>query len=353
MEIIIFIVFKKCNNFTTEKLLINKNKTMKNFKVFTIAALMAGAAFSFTSCGGGDATGTDEKEEKVKLEDGLGYVKQLIKAVESGDIKVDKSTKKDITKYFDFEDSGDEYLSDDNDFEGYRLDKSYTMADGVLNSISYNTFYDKEEEDLAKKDSKTVLEFLEKTLGESEGSGDTYFTWTKSKYEISFNIFSDGYSLYVKSFTEIEYDDYEGDEAIDGDCAPDFYALRDDLVDKLVANIANGKIKLNKTTKEEIATLTGDANDFNHDYKGMNVSGYYSYTDGVLTSFSLNYFYTCDAATDLLSLDKSELGTDISAALNVDGKKDGTGDDAGTTWKIDGQTLKQSNFSDGYAYYFN
>jgi hypothetical protein len=327
---------------------------MKNFKVFTVAALMAGAAISFTSCGGGDTTDTKEKEEVVKLEDGLGYVKQLIKAVESGDIKVDKSTKKDITKYFDFTSSSDEYLSDENDFKGYRLDKSFTMADDVLNSISYNTFYDKGEEDLAKSDSKAVLEFLEKTLGESEGSGDTYFTWTKSKYEVSYNIFSDGYSLYVKSFIEKEYEDYEsGIDDVDGECAPNFYALRDDIVDKIVANIANGKIKLGKTTKEQVATLTGDGNDFNHDYKGMNVSGYYSYTDGVLTSFSLNYFYTCDAAMDLLSLDKSELVTDISAKLNVDGKKDGTGEDAGTTWKISGQSLKMSNFSDGYAFYFD
>ncbi len=326
---------------------------MKNFKVFTVAALLAGAAFSFTSCGGGDKTETEEKEEVVKLEDGLDYVKQLINAVESGDIKVDKSTKEDITKYFDFEDSSDEYLGDDNEFKGYKLDKNYTLTDGVLNSVSYNTFYDKGEEDMAKKDSKTVLEYLEKTLGESEGSGDTYFTWEKSNYEISYNIFSDGYSLYVKSFIEPDYDKYDDEGLSTGECAPDFYALRDDLVDKLIANIANGKIKLGKTTQEEMTTLTGDGNDFNHDYKGMNVSGYYSYTDGVLTSFSLNYFYTCDSAMDLLSLDKSELVTDISSKLNVDGVKDGTGDDAGTVWTIDNQKLKQSNFSDGYAYYFN
>lgn len=326
---------------------------MKNFKVLTIAALMAGAAFTFTSCGGGEKTETEETE-KVNLEDGLGYVKQLINAVESGDIKVDKSTKKDITKYFDFEDSSDEYLSDDKNFKGYRLDKSFTMYDEVLNSISYNTFYDEDEEDLAKKDSKAVLEYLEKTLGESEGSGDTYFTWTKSKYEISYNIFSDGYSLYVKSFIEKEYEEYDDyDTGESDDCAPDFYALRDELVDKIITNIGNGKIKIGKTTKEEITALTGDGTDFNHDYKGMNVSGYYSYTGGVLTSFSFNYYYTCDAAKDILSLDKSELTTDISAELNVDAESDGTGEDAGKSWKIDGQTLKQSNFSDGYAYYFN
>ena len=151
-----------------------------------------------------------------------------------------------------------------------------------------------------------------------------------------------------------EYDDYEYSEDLNSsDCAPDFYELRDDLVDNIIANIGNGKMKIGKTTKEEVAALTGDGDDFNHDYKGMNVSGYYYYTGDVLTSFSLNYFYTCDAAKDLLSLDKSELGTDISAELNVDAKKDGTGEDAGSTWKIDGQTLKQSNFSDGYAYYFN
>lgn len=323
---------------------------MKNFKVFTIATLMAGAAFTFTSCGG-ETSETDKKEEKVKLEDGLGHVQQVIKAVESGDIKIDKSNKEDITKFFDFKSSSDEYLTDNKNFDGYRLDKSYTMADDVLNSISYNTFYDEGKEDEAEKDSKAVLEFLEKTLGDSEGSGDTYFTWTKSKYEISYNIFSDGYSLYIESFIEKEYDDI--DPVSEGDCSPNFFALRDDLVDNLITNIGNGKIKLGKTTKEEIIALTGDGNDFNHDYKGMNVSGYYSYTDNVLTSFSLNYFYTCDAAMDLLSLDKSDLYTAINNAIGVDGEKDGTGDDAGVTWKVDGQTLKQSNFSDGYAFYFN
>ncbi len=325
---------------------------MKNFKVFTVAALMAGAAISFTSCGGGGAD-TEEKAEEIKLEDGKGYVKQLISAIESGDIKVDKSTKKDITKYFKFEDSSDEYLSTDENFKGYRLDRSFTINEEVLNSVSYNTFYDDDAKDAAKKDSKEVLEYLKETLGKTESSGDSYFKWEKSKYEISYNIFDDGYSLYVKSFIEPVYEDIEDDYSLDGECAPDFYALRDDLVNKLVNNIANGKIAIGKTTKEEMATLTGDGNDFNYDYKGMNVSGYYSYEEGALSSISLNYFYNCESAMNLLSLDKSELGTDISAALNVDGEKDGTGENAGVTWKVGSQEFRQSNFNDGYAFHLD
>jgi hypothetical protein len=327
---------------------------MRNFKVFTVAALMAGAAITFTSCGGGSTT-TEETKEEIKLDNGQGHVKFLVNAFESGDLKIDKSTAKEITKYFDFEDDDDEYLNDDVKFDGYRLSRGYTMYDGVINSISYNTYYEDENEKDAKNDSKELLASLKETLGKSDNSGDTYFRWEKKNYEITFNIFDDGYSFYLRSYIEKEYPEYEDDidYSSDEDCAPDFYALRDDLVMKLTDNIKKGSIKIGKTTKSEMASLTGSSDNFNFDYKGMYVTGSILYSGDVLSSISLNYFYTCESAMNLLYLDKSELGTDINSSLGVDGVKDGDDATGTVTWKIGKQTLKQNNFSDGYSFYFN
>lgn len=323
---------------------------MKNFKVLTIAALMAGASITFTSCGDGAAT--TESAKDVKLDNGLGYVKQLTLAVEGGDIKMDKATSKELAKYFDIEDKDSEYLYGDVKFEGYKLNRSFNMYDGVLNSVSYNTFYDDDKKEDADKDSKEVLTYLKEKLGKAASESETYYQWKKESYDISVNIFKDGYSFNVNSHTEKKYPEYESEEETTSDnCVGDFYGLKKDLVDKLMTNIKSGKIKVGTTTKAEIATLTGDGDAFNAEYDGLTVSGYYTYTADKLSNISLNYFYKCEGALSLLSVDKTDLADAIGAALGVTGKKNGTTEDAGTTWTVGKQSIQQTNFSDGYSIY--
>lgn len=135
------------------------------------------------------------------------------------------------------------------------------------------------------------------------------------------------------------------------DCLGDYFALQSDLTDVFMTNVKSGSIVVGKTTKSEMETLTGDANGFDKEYDGLRVSGYYSYEGDVLQSISLDYFYECDGALDLLAVDKSSITSSINSSLGIDGVADGDYEDAGTNWTINGMTVRQANFSDGYGIY--
>lgn len=272
----------------------------------------------------------------------------LLLKIDNGAIEIDNTTPAGISKIFKLDDIDTTNMSKEFVYNSYHLDQSFTFYNQKLNVIAYNSFYNDNAHEEAKLASEVLRDHLLIKLGVPDYPDEDLFTnWSKTNYQISFNIFNDGYSLYISSYKE-----NLNVMALDTLCSPDFYALKDDLINKIVTNIDNGKIKIGKTTKAEIKTLTGDANNFTYYYDGMNVSGYYSYADDLLTGFSFNYFYTCNDAMNLLSLDKSELTTSISDLFNIEGKKEGSNYE-GVTWEIDGQTLKQSNFNDGYAYYLS
>jgi hypothetical protein len=239
----------------------------------------------------------------------------------------------------------------DKNFDGYSFDVNFSMEDEVLESISCNTFYDDDKKKEAAKDSEEILEYLKKTLGEPDSDSNKYFDWTYGDYEISFNIFEDGYSIYVDPpYDYDDYDDYDSD--YDSDCVGDFYNLKNDLKDLFLANVKNGSIKLGSTTQSEMASMTGDGDGFDKEYDGLSVSGYYSYDGDVLSSITLDYFYDCEGAMSLLDMDKEDITDLINETLGVTGEKDGDYEDAGTDWSINGMTVRQANFSDGYGVYF-
>lgn len=321
---------------------------MKKLRILTISALLlAGGATTFTSCGGGG-----EKEEKPASDTGYAFIKQMMDALDEGDIEMGVSDANDIKKALDIKSDDDDYISLDKNFDGYSYDENFTIEDGVLNSISCNTFYDDDKKKEAKKDAEEILEYLKELLGKPESDSNKFYDWTFGDYEISFNIFEDGYSLYVDPPYDYDADmDYDSDSDNDG-CVGDFYNLKKDLKDIFLANIKSGSMKIGSTTKAQMKSMTGDDSGFTKEYDGLRVSGYYSFNGDVLSSITLDYFYECDGALSLLDMDKGDISDAINEGLGVTGEKDGDYDDAGTNWSISGQTVRQANFSDGYGIYF-
>lgn len=320
---------------------------MKKLRVLTVSTLLlAGSLATFTSCGGGEKDG-DNTEENVAKDSGYGVVKQLMDAIDGGDLEMGSSSADDVKKVMDIDSDDDDYITLDKNFDGYSFDVNFTIEDGVLNSISCNTFYDDDKKKEAGDDADEILAYLKKLLGEPDSDSNKFYDWTYGDYEISFNIFDDGYSIYV----DPPYDYSDDTEDYDDNCVGDFYNLKKDLKDVFLANVKNGSIKLGSTTKSQMQSITGDADGFDKEYDGLSVSGYYSYDGDVLSSVTLDYFYDCEGAMSLLDMDKGDITDAINETLGVTGEKDGDYDDAGTSWSISGITVRQANFSDGYGVY--
>ncbi len=322
---------------------------MKKLRLLTVSTLLlAGSMATFTSCGGGESDESDKKGEEKTEENGYAIVKQMMDAFDKGDLVLEVSDADEVKKVMDIDSDDEDYISIDKEFKGYDFDVNFSMEDGALSSVSCNTFYDDDKEDEAKEDSEELLAYLKKTLGDPESDSDTYFDWSYAGMEVSFSIYEDGYSLYIDpSYEEPIGGDY------DGDCVGDFYNLKKDLSDLFLANVKNGKIKLGSTTKSEMASLVGSSDGYDKEYDGLRVSGYFSYEGDVLSSISLDYFYDCDGALSLLDMDKEDITEEINTGLGVTGEKDGDYEDAGTNWTINGMSVRQANFSDGYSVYFD
>lgn len=321
---------------------------MKKLRLLTVSTmLLAGGLATFTSCGGGEKDG-EKTEENASKDNGFAVVKQMMDAIDGGKLEMGASSADDVRKVMDIEDGDDDYITLDKNFDGYSFDVNFSMEDEVLNSISCNTFYDDDKKKEAKKDSEEILEYLKKLLGEPDSDSNKFYDWSYGDYEISFNIFEDGYSIYI----DPPYEDYDDDYSDDENCVGDFYNLKKDLKDLFLANVKNGSIKLGSTTKSQMATMTGDGDGFDKEYDGLSVSGYYSYDGDVLSSITLDYFYDCEGAMSLLDMDKEDITEVINEALGVTGEKDGDYEDAGIDWSINGMNVRQANFSDGYGVYF-
>lgn len=135
------------------------------------------------------------------------------------------------------------------------------------------------------------------------------------------------------------------------DCVGDYFGLESDLRDVFIANVQSGAIKIGKTTKSEMETLTGSADGFDKEYEGLRVSGYYTYDGDVLSAINLDYFYECEGALSLLDIDKSSITSSINTTLGVDGVSEGDYENAGTNWSYNGTSVRQANYSDGYGVY--
>jgi hypothetical protein len=142
----------------------------------------------------------DDYEYDGDYDDGNGYelVAQMMDAVYFGNIEIGVSSEYDVANIMDTYSDGYDYISIDKYFEGYTFDvEFYFDESGDLSSISCNTFYDSGWEYEAEMDSYEVLEYLEILFGAPDSEGGDYNDWSFNDQEISFNIFEDGYSLYI------------------------------------------------------------------------------------------------------------------------------------------------------------
>lgn len=313
---------------------------MKKLRLLTVSTmLLAGSLATFTSCGGGE----DSEENESKKENGYALVKQTIDAIENGDLEMNVSDADDVKKVMDIDSDDDDYILIEETFKGYDFDIEFTIEDGVLYDITCNSFYDKNKKKEAKKDAEEILDYMIETLGEPDDVYEDMYDWNYDDYMISFNIWEDGYSMYVElPYDDYDYDDYDYDD--EESCVGDFYGLKTDLKDYFLVNIKNGSIVMGETTQDEMESLTGDADGFDAEYNGLSVLGSYEYEGGVITSINLDYFYDCEGALEFLDMDTESITDLINTELGVN-SQDGT-------WSINGLTVEQMNFDDGYGVYF-
>ncbi len=321
---------------------------MKKIKSLALAALfMSATAVAVTSCGGGEA-------EEIKQDSGLGVVKFLVSKLD-GDIKVDVSKKEDIAKVLEMK-AEDEYMSGKKEFKdkGYYVSQSVSLYEGTLQSISYDSFYDDDKKEAAKKDAEEIKTFLNEKLGKTSDSYGETSTWDKDKYSIDFTIYENGWGFYVRSKREVKYPTVE--DTGSADCegkVGDFFGLTEDLSNLLLSNLKSGKIALGKTTETEMAAIFGDAAAYNKEFDGIRVSGYFTYEGGKLSSIRYDYFYDCESAKSLLSTDKTDIKAKVETILGATAKTSGEGDFVAYDWDLKSYKVSQSNFSDGYALSIN
>ncbi|MCB9189470.1 MAG: hypothetical protein H6599_09355 [Flavobacteriales bacterium] len=172
-----------------------------------------------------------------------------------------------------------------------------------------------------------------------------------------FGGYDDYYDYYDEYVTEQPDYDYEYPEIaeVEEDCYGDYYILESELIDLFIDNIAKGYIELGKTTRSEMEDLTGDSDEFYADYSGIHVSGYFEYDEkNIVQYISLDYYYECDDLLGYLDIDKKSITSAIESSLDKLGKYDDYDSysyDPGVEWKMKDMTIRQANYSDGFAIY--
>lgn len=279
----------------------------------------------------------------VETNDAYSYVKKYMEGFKNGNFVL-KTTSTDgvkaiVGQHFT---EGENSLTISKSFTGFTFEAVWTMNEGLLDYFDLNTFYDDDAHDAASRDGKEIIELLTKIFGAPIEESDGFYDWKYNDMLISCNLFEDGYSIYV--------DPESGSSKDDITCVGDFYNLKLDLQDIFIANIKNGSIKIGTTTKSQMTNITGDGESFYKEYDGLWANGTYVYDDaGKLSSITIDYFYDCSGALILLDIDKGDITTLINTGLGSDGFRDSDAADAVTRWNVNGQSLRQDSYEDGYA----
>lgn len=242
------------------------------------------------------------------------------------------------------------YMSLKKSYSGYSLTAQWTFTSGTLMYYSLDTYYDADQYDKVPNEAEEVKQLMISIFGEPYSTGDTYAEWEFGEMYITFDFFEDGYSILIDPLYN-DYGDYEGLEGFDDLlCVGDMYTLKLDLKELFLTNINNGSIKIGSTTKAEMLTLTGNETNYAKDYAGLRVSGYYSFNEnGTLSAIDLDYFYECEGALSLMEMDIEDIMNLINEAFGSTGVKDSDTVESTIHWTIDGQSVSQMNFSDGYS----
>ncbi|MCB9188475.1 MAG: hypothetical protein H6600_04895 [Flavobacteriales bacterium] len=312
---------------------------MKNLRLLTVSTLLlAGSFVTFTSCGGGEKS-DETTEEKKEAKSGASEVAKVLQDLESGKIVLGETSASEIAKLYSLEE--DEFeMTAEQEFTGYRLESNYGVDDDAVYYMSFHTYSEGDDYDPIKQEVKDIVAEMTKVLGTPDVNEDSYYEWEKADYTITLNTYStSGYDINIDKVDEGFGDDI---------CVGDIFTLKSDLADVFLVNIKNGKIKLGKTTKSEMEAIAGNGDSFDEEYDGLSVSGKFTYDGNVISKISLDYYYDCEGALDYLDIDKESITDLIDTELGVTGEADGNG----ASWSINGVSVTQFNFSDGYGVYF-
>lgn len=310
--------------------------------LFCAIGLMASPLVDFAN-----SPATQTENVVVVSNDAYSYVKKYMEGFKNGNFVL-KTTSTDgvkaiIGQHFT---EGETSITVSKSFTGFTFEAVWTMNEGVLDYFDLNTFYDDDAHDAAARDGKETIELLTKIFGTPTEDTDGFYDWKYNDLLISCNLFEDGYSIYV--------DPESGSSKDELTCVGDFYNLKKDLQEKFIANMKNGSIKIGTTTKSQMASITGDGESFYKEYDGLWATATYVYDEaGKLSSLTIDYFYDCSGALILLDIDKGDITTLINSELGVDGFKDTDSIDATVRWNVNGQSLRQEGYDDGYAILFD
>lgn len=322
------------------KILVNINLKMKNLRLLTVSTLLiAGSFVTFTSCGGGEKDG-EKTEEKKESKSGASEVATILGDLESGKIQFGETSASEIAKLYGLEEDDFE-MNSKKEFKGYRLESNFGVSDDVLYDMSFHTYSEGDDYEPIKEEVKNIVAELTKVLGEPSTEEGTYYEWSKETYSVTLNTYStSGYDINVNQVYPEDDNEF---------CVGDIFTLKSDLAEFFLVNVKNGKIKLGKTTKSEMETLTGSADYFSAEYDGLRVEGAYTYSGDAISKIALEYYYDCDGALEYLDIDTESITELIDTELGVTGETD----DYGTTWSISGMTVSQSNYPNGYSVHFD
>ncbi len=141
----------------------------------------------------------------------------------------------------------------------------------------------------------------------------------------------------------------EVDEIVYDECIGDYVVMQEDVIKLIIKPFKNESIILGKTTRTEMEELTGNADGFERDYNGLNLTAFYSYENEVLQSIALDCFYHCDAALEMIAVDQSIMNNSLTSALNIEGVEA----ENNIIWEWNETTVRLANFEDGYGIYLD
>lgn len=137
------------------------------------------------------------------------------------------------------------------------------------------------------------------------------------------------------------------------DCLGDYVGLETDINKLFLKSIKAGPITVGQTSKTQMEELTGDPSGLARDFEGVSLTAIYTYENDILQSISIDCFYLCDGALDLLPVDQAAISHSINSNFGKEAAIDGGGNSDSENWVFNGMTIKKSNYEDGFGIYIN
>lgn len=318
---------------------------MRLFKKTIILILVLTPSFTFINCKDG---GKGNTTEEAKAPDQFDEVKNLIDVVKSEKIVFNSSAPADVAKNIigeEFEGivKGERYFEKDSSLQ---LKTTVNFSNNKLYELFYDFFFvdkDKAQKQI-ENDSKELKKILDKEYGNAIDEYDMdemqTYTWGGSGYEIRLEIFDDGYTIALKSNSEV----------VAGEPSAEIGEVVN-LCSPLVENISNGSIKVGVSTESDLQNILGFS-DKRIDVSLQNIRLGGSYTlnsDNTLNSVFFDFFFedTKDLPRSLADADvifnkvKEYFGEPTSSNKFDTGSMD--------IWELGDANINLNSFDDGYS----